>query len=80
MMIATRRCGWYYRVLEEGLVKAGGEYSLEARPCPEWPVDRVIGLHLGGDGKRDSAAVKAVAQLDVLATNWRARAQNMCDV
>ena len=78
-MVRTRRCGWYYRVIEEGAVAAGDTISLLDRPCPEWTVDRVIGLLIGGEGTSDQAAVRALATLDVLAENWRARAAAMAN-
>jgi MOSC domain-containing protein YiiM len=78
-MVKTRRCGWYYRVIEEGAVAAGDTMSLLDRPHGEWTVNRVIGLLIGGEGKSDQAAVRALAMLDVLAENWRARAGAMTD-
>jgi MOSC domain-containing protein YiiM len=77
MMVRTTRCGWYYRVIEEGLVKAGDTLTLLSRPQPEWTVERVIGLLIGGAGKRDAEAVAKLASMEVLASNWRARAQKM---
>lgn len=74
LMVATRRCGWYYRVIEQGAVKPGDTLSLLDCPHPEWSVARVIGLLIAGEGKKDRAAVRALATLDVLAENWRARA------
>ena len=76
-MVRTARCGWYYRVIEEGLVKAGDMLTLSSRPQPEWTVKRVIGLLIGGAGKRDAEGVATLASMDVLAPNWRARAQKM---
>src|SRR3546814_10266649 len=37
-IVKTRRCGWYYRVLEPGVVVAGDVLKLEARPYPDWTV------------------------------------------
>jgi MOSC domain-containing protein YiiM len=74
MMVRTRRCGWYYRVIEEGSVQAGEVLTLVDRPLPEWTVAHVIGLLIAGEGRRDPAAVRALAALPVLAENWRRRA------
>lgn len=41
---ATGRTGWYYRVREIGAVAEGDELRLLERPCPDWPLDRVIRL------------------------------------
>jgi MOSC domain-containing protein YiiM len=73
-MVKARRCGWYYRVIEQGIVSAGDALSLIDRPHPEWNVARVIGLLIAGDGKMDQAAVRGLASLGVLAENWRRRA------
>jgi MOSC domain-containing protein YiiM len=76
-MVGSRRCGWYYRVIEEGAVEAGDDLVLLDRPCAEWTVARVIGLLIAGDGKNNKFAVSALANLDVLAENWRKRAAKM---
>jgi MOSC domain-containing protein YiiM len=73
-MVASRRCGWYYRVIEEGVVLAGDDLVLIDHPYADWTVARVIGLLIAGEGKKDSAAVNALANLEVLAENWRKRA------
>ena len=73
-MVQSRRCGWYYRVIEEGVVATGDSLALIERPHPDWTVQRVIGLLIAGDGKADQAAVQALSSLDVLAENWRKRA------
>ncbi len=39
---ATRRTGWYFRVLKAGAIKAGDEAVLVHRPFPEWPLLRLI--------------------------------------
>ena len=76
-MVASRRCGWYYRVVEEGAVAAGDVLALIDRPCPDWSVARVIALLIAGEGKHDLAAVRALADLNVLADNWRQRAAKL---
>lgn len=38
----TGRTGWYYRVLQEGQLRAGDTLSLEERPHPRWPLTRII--------------------------------------
>ncbi len=76
-MVRSRRCGWYYRVIEEGAVAAGDDLVPLDRPCAEWTVARVIGLLIAGEGKTDKAAVSALAKLEVLAKNWRKRAAKL---
>jgi MOSC domain-containing protein YiiM len=77
MMVKHRRCGWYYRVIEEGVAHAGDELTLLDRPLPDWTVGRVIGLLLGGDHKTDKAALQSLAQMDVLYNGWRQRAAEL---
>jgi MOSC domain-containing protein YiiM len=79
-MVQSRRCGWYYRVIEEGVVQAGDDLTLLDRPHPEWNVKRVIGLLIAGEGRTDKAAVKALADLPVLAENWRSRAAHILNL
>ena len=76
-MVRTARCGWYYRVIEEGLLTAGDTITLASRPYPNWTVERVIRLLIGGAGKHDAESVATLAALEVLAINWRVRAQKM---
>lgn len=76
-MVQSRKCGWYYRVIEAGAVQAGDDLTLLERPHPEWDVRRVIGLLIAGEGRTDKAAVKALADLPVLAENWRLRAEHI---
>jgi len=38
----TGRAGWYYRVVEAGLVAAGDPFELEDRPHAKWSVTRVL--------------------------------------
>jgi MOSC domain-containing protein YiiM len=76
-MVQSRRCGWYYRVIEQGVVRAGDELALLDRPFPEWNVKRVIGLLIAGEGRTEKAAVKALAAMMVLAENWRSRAAHI---
>lgn len=38
----TGRTGWYYRVLEEGQLRAGDALTLVDRPYPDWPLSRII--------------------------------------
>lgn len=76
-MVQTRKCGWYYRVIQEGAVAAGDDLVLLERPLPEWNVRRVIGLLIAGEGRMEKDAVRALAEMPVLAENWRLRAAHI---
>jgi MOSC domain-containing protein YiiM len=76
-VVKTRRSGWYYRVIEEGAVVAGDKLDLVERRLPDWSVERVFGLPIGGAGKREPAALRDLAAMEQLATTWRARAEKL---
>jgi MOSC domain-containing protein YiiM len=74
LIVKERRCGWYYRVIEEGVARAGDSLSLLDRPLPDWTVRRVFALLIGGDHRRDPAALRDLADMEPLFPGWRARA------
>ncbi|MEO7564474.1 MAG: MOSC domain-containing protein [Sphingomicrobium sp.] len=41
-MVRNGRAGWYYRVLEEGVITAGDAVTLVERPNPEFAFDRLV--------------------------------------
>lgn len=41
---SSGRTGWYYRVREAGTVAEGDEIALLDRPCPAWPIGRLVDL------------------------------------
>lgn len=79
-MVKSRRCGWYYRVIEEGQVGAGDMLELVDRPFPDWSVARVFGLLVGGDHKRDRDSLEALGAVSVLAESWVRRRQALLSV
>ncbi len=68
------RTGWYYRVIEPGTVQAGDELRLVDRPCPSWPLSRLL-HHLYVD-TLDAAALAEIGTLAPLAESWRILAAN----
>lgn len=42
LMQTSGATGWYYRVLEEGTLKSCEPLTLVDRPCPAWPMERLI--------------------------------------
>ena|SRR5699024_3327950 len=65
----TGRTGWYFRVLEEGRVKAGDTLELVSRPCPEWTIraaNEVMYEQKGNIGLAES-----LASCELLADNWK---------
>ena len=62
--------GWYYRVLEEGEVAAGGTIRLIQRQHPDWTLQRLIKARF--DPKLQPHEAQELSQLAVLAEGWRA--------
>lgn len=61
--------GWYLRVLREGVLEAGAEFTLLERPHPEWTVARA---NLALFRKEFPVAEAAqLAELPELAESWR---------
>lgn len=77
LIVKERRCGWYYRVLEEGVAEAGDLMSLLDRPLPAWTVRRVFALLIGGDHRKDRSALGELAAMDLLFAGWRERAREL---
>jgi MOSC domain-containing protein YiiM len=65
----TGRTGWYYRVLEPGVVTPGDEIALANRPQPQWPLSRLISLLYDRTTAFDDLA--QMAQIAELAHGWR---------
>lgn len=67
----TGRTGWYFRVLEEGVVQAGDPLLLEARPYPEWSISRANQVLYAEP--TDLAALAALAACPALAVRLQER-------
>lgn len=63
------RTGWYYRVLESGVVAPTDTLRLIDRPCAAWTVQRVLAL-LYRD-QLDFSALADLVELQPLAPSWR---------
>lgn len=65
-------CGWYYRVLEPGVIGAGDAHDVIERPNPGWPVSRFAEIlaarALGADLLAEMVAMEGLAE------NWQVRA------
>lgn len=76
-VIRTGRCGYYFRVIEEGKVAQGDSISQVERQQHGWTVERTFQLLIGGMHRADGAeaALSALADLELLAESWRVRAR-----
>lgn len=66
---ANGRSGWYFRVLDEGMVKPGLAMVLCDRPYPEWTVARAN--QLMHHDLNDRAAASELAHCPLLYRNWQ---------
>jgi MOSC domain-containing protein YiiM len=75
-VIKTGRSGYYFRVIEEGVVAPGDAIEQVERTTHGWTVERTFQLLIAGMHKAPGAeiALKELARLEVLADNWRERA------
>lgn len=72
-MTRSGRCGWYFRVLEPGIVQAGDAHTITERPNPGWPISRFTPFAAGKGG-----TIEALAELTVLpglVQYWRSKAE-----
>ncbi|MET0371244.1 MAG: MOSC domain-containing protein [Sphingobium sp.] len=76
-IVATARCGIYFRVIREGEVEAGQRMDLLDRPLPDWPVARLFRLLIAGGHRQEPDAVRALAAMPELAQAWRERARQL---
>ena len=76
-IVKTARCGIYFRVLREGEAEAGVMMELLERPLPQWSIARLFRLLIGGGHKGEPDAVRALADMPVLAEAWRERARKL---
>lgn len=67
------RTGWYYRVLETGMVAPGDALTLQDRPHPAWSVARV--LHVLYVDTMNRPELEEMAALERLTPPWRALAR-----
>jgi MOSC domain-containing protein YiiM len=72
LVLKSGRTGWYFRVLEPGIVASGEELTLAERPCPEWSIARVNDVSYATGRHKDAAARRALAACAPLARTWRA--------
>ncbi|MFG0333217.1 MAG: MOSC domain-containing protein, partial [Maioricimonas sp. JB049] len=68
-VLATGRSGWYFRVLQTGVIEAGCVMTLQERLYPEWTVERVNRARYGNEASGNEVAT--LAGLEELSTSWR---------
>ena len=72
-VLANGRTGWYFRVLQTGIVSPGQAVALQERPCPEWPIARAH--QVMHHDLNDQVATRALADCALLSKSWRDKLQ-----
>lgn len=73
LMQRMNATGWYYRVLQEGFIEMYSEIELMVRPCPDWPMQRLISA-LFPEGAVTPELMeewRLAAEIEQLSSNWR---------
>jgi len=71
-MVKTGRAGWYYRVVQPGMVQAGDAVTLEERPHPDFSFARLVAII--NHRNPAHAELKAMTGMTGLAQQWRDQA------
>lgn len=74
-MIRNGRAGWYYRILEPGVINPGDRVELLDRLNPTFPFSRLV--ELISRGKATRAELERMRDMPGLAQNWQRRAVEM---
>lgn len=73
-IVQEHNCGWYYRVVEEGLAKAGDSLQRVEIGHEDWSVARVFACLYDPAQRATRAKLQAIAALGRLCEDWRAKA------
>lgn len=74
-MVKSGFAGWYYRVLQTGIVEAGDTLALHERPHPDFSFSRLIEIiYHGGATKED---LHRMTEMPGLSGQWRMRARQL---
>ena len=80
-VVQTGRSGYYFRVIEVGLVKSDDSITQVERARHGWTVERAFQLLIGGMHRMDgaNAALRELAEMETLALHWRWRARQLLE-
>ena len=71
LVLREGRTGWYFRVLQPGIVSPGGVLQLRDRPYPLWTIAEVNRLAYAKKSDRLQNERRALAECPALADVWR---------
>ncbi len=72
-MVRNGRAGWYYRVIEEGRIRAGDSIALVERPNPGFSFDRLV--EIVNFHRASGLELRAMSEMAGLASGLRNAAQ-----
>ncbi|MEP2102990.1 MAG: MOSC domain-containing protein [Parasphingorhabdus sp.] len=78
-VIKTTKSGSYFRVLEPGKVRADDMMIQQEHKHPDWPLDRLFDMIIGGKNKGQGAELRMLSDMPALAETWRKRAAQLAD-
>lgn len=74
-ILKTGRCGWYFRVIEEGMAKAGDALELVERSDSGWSVERACAAFWGAPKSTTRQEWEELAALETLTPKLRDKAK-----
>ena len=74
-MMRSARSGWYYRVIEPGIIRAGDTISLHDRPNPDFAFTRFVEIMYRGDATEAEWA--RLAEMPGVASQWQTHARTV---
>ena len=74
-ILSNHNCGWYYRVVEEGVAEAGDDLRKVEDGHAEWSVARVFAALYDPEATPNQDELRAIAELDRLTGTWREKAR-----
>ncbi|QZD89436.1 MOSC domain-containing protein [Qipengyuania aurantiaca] len=72
-IIANHRCGWYFRVLEEGEARADDDLALVERTQDRWSVDAAFALLFDPAVPASEGEIRDLLAIPALGPQWRSK-------
>lgn len=69
-MVRSGRAGWYYRVLQSGVIEPGAAIHVDGRPNPDFPFTRLV--ELISHGRTTRPELERLRVMEGLASDWKA--------
>lgn len=76
-VIISGHCGWFYRVLEEGIVKIGDYLQLLEKPFPDLPVHKLHQQGYGTPRFSDHEYLKRCLSTGLMDKGWKGKLESV---